>query len=93
MTAPPRRRERPGSEARATSTPPSAAPQSTAPGAAEVELMRGITDNVDRGLWMDLMNGRFRLAMRCERCGRWLTAHKSKAAGIGPVCSGKAAEQ
>ncbi len=62
-----------------------------APGVAEVELMRGIVDKVDRGLWQDLMNGRFRLAMRCDICGRWLTAHKSKAAGRGAHCAAKAA--
>jgi hypothetical protein len=54
--------------------------------------MRGIVDKVDRGLWQDLMNGKFRLAMRCDTCGRWLTAHKSKAAGRGPSCARAVAE-
>jgi hypothetical protein len=52
--------------------------------------MRGIVDATERGLWLDLMNGRFRLALRCEVCGRWLTSHKSKAAGLGPTCSARA---
>lgn len=51
--------------------------------------MRGIVEKVDRGLWQDLMNGRFRLALRCDVCGRWLTAHKSKAAGRGPSCAAR----
>lgn len=76
------------SKARAASTATTTVTaQSNAPGAAEVELMRGIVDKVDRGLWLDLMNGRFRLAMRCDICGRWLTAHKSKSAGRGPSCA------
>lgn len=62
-----------------------------APGAAEVELMRGIVDKVDRGLWQDLMNGKFRLALPCDVCGRYLTAHKSKVAGRGARCAAKAA--
>jgi len=73
----------------ANPTPPSAAHNSTAPGAAEVELMRGIVDQTDRGLWLDLLNGTFRLAVRCDVCGRWLTSHKSKAAGRGASCAAR----
>lgn len=81
------------SKARAASTATSTVVrQSNAPGAAEVELMRGIVDKVDRGLWQDLMNGKFRLALRCDICGRWLTAHKSKAAGRGAHCAAKVAK-
>lgn len=70
-----------------------AAPKSNAPGAAEVELMRGIVDATEHSLWLDLLNGRFKLAMPCEVCGRWLTAHKSKAAGRGPSCAARAVHQ
>ncbi|WP_293311316.1 DUF6011 domain-containing protein [Mycolicibacterium sp.] len=84
------RKNRPGNPGAALSTTTIAALQSNAPGAAEVELMRGIAGNIDLGIWQDLMNGTFRLATRCDTCGRWLTAHKSKANGRGPSCAARA---
>ena len=91
MSAPTRKRRNGPSKTRTASTATTAAVnKSNAPGAAEVELMRGIVDKVDRGLWQDLMNGHFRLAMRCDICGRWLTAHTSKVAGRGAHCAAKA---
>jgi hypothetical protein len=88
MTVPETRGSRPPKEP-ATSTTTTLFPDSNAPGAAEVELLRGILD-ADRGIWQDLMNGTFKLALRCEVCGRWLTAHSSKSAGIGPRCAARA---
>ena len=85
------RRSRPQKEP-ATSTTTTLFPESNAPGAAEVELMRGIVDKTERGIWQDLMNGKFKLALRCDVCGRWLTAHASKSAGIGPRCAERAAK-
>ena len=41
-------------------------------------------------IWAALFDGKFRLAVKCEICGRWLTAGKSKAAGRGPSCSARA---
>ena len=90
MSAAARKRKRPAVSDRDASTTTTLFAQSNAPGAAEVELMRGILDKTDRGIWQDLMNGRFKLAMRCDVCGRWLTAHKSKAAGRGPSCAARA---
>ncbi len=55
--------------------------------------MRGIVDAAERGIWLDLMNGRYKLALPCEVCGRWLTAHKSKAAGRGPSCAARAVKR
>ena len=44
----------------------------------------------DADLWAALFDGRFRLAVRCDVCGRWLTAGKSKANGRGPNCAARA---
>ena len=44
----------------------------------------------DASIWTALFDGRFRLAVRCDTCGRWLTSHRSKAAGRGPSCAGRA---
>ncbi len=41
-------------------------------------------------IWAALFDGKFRLAVKCEICGRWLTAGKSKADGRGPSCSARA---
>ena len=48
-----------------------------------------VGDNAD--LWARLFDGEFRLAVRCDVCGRWLTAGKSKSAGRGPSCSARSA--
>lgn len=50
-----------------------------------------IVDRVDESLWRAVYNGQFRLAVRCERCGRWLTAGASKRNRIGAHCATKAA--
>jgi hypothetical protein len=44
----------------------------------------------EKSIWAELFDGRFRLAVKCEVCGRWLTAGKSKAAGLGPRCAARA---
>lgn len=49
-----------------------------------------ITGGINADLWALLYDDRFRLALRCDDCGRWLTSHKSKAAGRGPTCSARA---
>jgi hypothetical protein len=41
----------------------------------------------DRSIWAALFDGEFRLAIRCRRCGRWLTSGPSKRAGIGAHCA------
>lgn len=38
-------------------------------------------------IWVALFNGRFRLAVQCDTCGRWLTSATSKAAHRGPRCA------
>lgn len=56
--------------------------------AVDLKLVGGI--NAD--LWAMLYNNTFRLASKCDICGRWLTSGRSKKAGRGPRCSAKAAE-
>lgn len=51
-----------------------------------------VADQVDFSIWQAVFNGRFRLAVKCDICGRWLTAGTSKQAHRGPRCAAKAAE-
>lgn len=52
--------------------------------------------DIDRALlagkdpWVELFDGRFRLAVKCDCCNRWLTAGTSKSRGRGPVCAARA---
>ena len=75
-------RRSPGSEARATSTTATVADADTT--AADRQIVG------DADLWAALFDSRFRPAVRCDVCGRWLTAGKSKVAGRGPSCSARA---
>ena len=79
-------RSGPGSEARATSTPPSATDQSSC---ADRQIDLALV-GPDADLWALLFDGRFRLAVKCRRCGRWLTG-KSKRRGIGAHCAAREA--
>lgn len=40
----------------------------------------------DASIWAALFDGQFRLAVKCDTCGRWLTSGDSKRAHRGPVC-------
>jgi rubrerythrin len=75
------KRRNPGTKSRATSTTPLAATESIA--------QDGYTAPTD-ALWQALFNGQFRLALRCDVCGRWLTETESKRAGRGPTCRARA---
>lgn len=86
-----RRRSSPGLEARATSTPPSA--DTTITPHADVVFDLTLLGGPDADVWAALFDGRFRLARRCDVCGRWLTAGASKTAGRGPRCAAKAVER
>ena len=44
----------------------------------------------DASIWEALFDGQFRLASRCDVCGRWLTASASKRVHRGPRCAAKA---
>lgn len=58
--------------------------------AAMLDYDRRVVDGVDRSIWQALYNGHFRLAVRCERCGRWLTDGRSKKRRHGSRCAAKA---
>jgi len=49
----------------------------------------------DASIWEALFDGKFRLAVQCDTCGRWLTSGASRRAHRGPVCRarGKAVTQ
>lgn len=80
-------RRRPGTPARPASTTPIATDHDT----AADDLDRAIVG--EESLWAALFDGRFRLALRCDVCGRWLTSGKSKANGRGPSCAARAVKQ
>lgn len=83
-------RRRPGTESGATSTTSTLFPQSNA-AKADFDYDRHIVDRVDESIWAALFDGHFRLAVRCDVCGRWLTANTSKKAHRTPRCRAKAA--
>jgi hypothetical protein len=80
-------RRSPGTKSRATSTPPSDNADSTHGTDITVDLAL-VGANSD--IWALLFDGKFRLAVKCDVCGRWLTAGASKAAGRGPHCAARA---
>ena len=53
----------------------------------EFEYDAQVVDQVDASIWRAVYNGHFRLAVRCQRCGRWLTAGRSKRNHMGPRCA------
>jgi hypothetical protein len=69
-------------------TPPSALPDSTAD-PRQFDFDQRVVDQVDASIWRALFLGQFRLAVRCDICGRWLTAGRSKAQHRGPRCAAK----
>lgn len=72
-------------------TPPSATSNSN--GAAnDFDYDRQVVERVDASLWRAVYNGEFRLAVRCRRCGRWLTDGRSKRRHYGATCAAKAGE-
>jgi hypothetical protein len=84
----PRKRSGPAVSDRAHSTPPSDNAKSTH--GSDIELDLTLVGGVNADIWAALFAGEFRLARRCDTCGRWLTAHTSKAAGRGPSCAARA---
>ena len=44
---------------------------------------------VNGDIWAAIYRGDFRLSVRCERCGRWLTSGPSKKARMGAHCAAK----
>jgi hypothetical protein len=84
-----RKRRAPQAGNPAPSTTPIVVAQSTAP-PADFDYDRRVVGQVDWSIWRALDRGEFRLAVRCRRCGRWLTAGASKRNGMGTHCAAKA---
>lgn len=78
-----------GTPAPATSTTSKLSDQSI-PAHSDFDFDKNIVDRVDESIWAAVFNGHFRLAVRCDVCGRWLTAGSSKKAHRGPRCAQKA---
>lgn len=85
------RRRSPGSEARATSTTTTLHPDSNR--RADLELDLALLGGSAADVWAQLFDGQFRLAVPCERCGRWLTAGASKRHRLGAHCRSRAAAE
>lgn len=90
MSAPTAARKRKGRALKdpALSTPPSDSVQSSAED-RQFDFDKRVVDQVDASIWRALFDGQFRLAVRCDICGRWLTDGRSKAAHRGPRCAAK----
>jgi hypothetical protein len=58
--------------------------------ATEFDYDKHVVDRVDDSLWRAVFDGHFRIAVRCDVCGRWLTEGTSKRAFRGPRCAAKA---
>lgn len=84
------KRRSPGTKSRATSTTTTIDTQRVPPAFADMEFDKSVVDAVNRDLWQALFDGHFRLSIRCDRCGRWLTAGPSKKARMGSHCAAKA---
>lgn len=77
------RRRNPGTKARATSTTPIVALDHSDL-TDEMKIDRALVG--DSEIWPKLFDGQFKLAVRCSRCGRWLTNGHSKRDRLGPHC-------
>lgn len=71
--------------------PPQGNPNST-DGSDTFDYDKHIVDRVDESIWRAVYNGHFRLAVRCDRCGRWLTDGHSKRHRLGPRCKTRVAK-
>lgn len=58
--------------------------------APDFDFDRRVVAQVDWTVWRALFDGHFRLAVRCDTCGRGLTANASKKDHWGPRCAAKA---
>lgn len=90
LTATARKRRNPGTPARATSTTTTVATRESTADTDELDLNERVVAQVDWSIWRAVKAGHFRLAQPCSVCGSWLTATKSKRAGIGPRCAERA---
>lgn len=59
----------------------------------EVAADKRMVEKVNGDIWAAIYRGDFRLSVRCERCGRWLTSGPSKKARMGAHCAAKAVSE
>lgn len=62
------------------------------PDVGDFDFDKSVVARVDESIWAALFDGHFRLAVKCDTCGRWLTSGASKRAHRGPVCRKRAAK-
>lgn len=88
MTSPPKRRKRRTSPDPAPSTTASTlfGPNDNAD-KPQFDFDKQVVAQIDWSIWRALWRGEFRLAVRCERCGRWLTDGRSKGRRHGARCA------
>ena len=58
--------------------------------AAQFDYDERVVYQVDASIWRAVWRGEFRLAVRCTRCGRWLTDGRSKKRHMGARCAARA---
>lgn len=56
----------------------------------EFDYEQRVVYQVDSSIWRAIYRGKFRLAVPCDTCGRWLTDGRSKRNHRGPRCAAKA---
>ena len=59
---------------------------------SEFDYDTEVVAQVESSIWQAIYDGHFRLAVKCDVCGRWLTSSRSKKAHRGPRCSARAAD-
>lgn len=84
----PEKQSSPDPKTGARSATPLAATDSTKP-ADTFDFDQHIVERVDASIWRALYDEHFRLAVKCEGCGRWLTSGLSKRDRLGPHCKTK----
>lgn len=53
----------------------------------DLDFDKRVVSQVDWSIWQAVSTGHFRLAVKCDVCGRWLTSKASKQAHRGPRCA------
>lgn len=95
MTAPTRRKRKKDQTPQGNPVlfkPPPSDTTNRKPTFDELGFDKAIVDAVGRDIWAALFDGHFRLAVKCRRCGRWLTHGTSKRNHLGPSCATKVIE-
>jgi hypothetical protein len=86
------RESRPGGNGAASKTVTTTDSSKSIPIDSDFDFDQRVVSQMDKGIWEALFDGDFRLAVRCEICGRWLVASASKKARRGAHCAAKAGD-